>query len=94
MTTLTHRNCRKSITLTGNRMTGDTYPIKSIIKNNFDGIWDAQTSSWIVNVEKVEKAIGVYLFVVTETAPVVTTSTYKSTICPRCHTYCDSDCQS
>lgn len=93
MTTLTHRYCSKNITLNGNRMTGDTYPIKSIIKNNFDGIWDADTKSWIVNVEKVEKAIGSYMILVADITPVVTTSSYKSTICPRCHTYCDGDCQ-
>lgn len=91
--TLTHRYCSKNIILTGDRMSGDTYPIKSIIKNNFDGIWDAATKSWIVNIEKVEQAIGSYLSLVIETAPTAAIIR-RETLCPHCHTYCYGDCRS
>jgi len=41
------------VTLTGNLMTGDTYPVSGWIKKYLDGKWDATRKGWLVNSEKV-----------------------------------------
>lgn len=43
------------VELTGNVMTGDTYPVREWIKKNLNGKWYAPRSGWIVDLDKVEQ---------------------------------------
>ena len=41
--------------LSGNVLTGNTFPIKEFIKRKLDGKWDATQKAWIVNEQTVQK---------------------------------------
>jgi hypothetical protein len=43
------------VQLNGNQITGDTYPIKSYIKDYLCGKWSGENKSWIVDLGQVEK---------------------------------------
>ena len=41
--------------ISGNVLTGNTFPIKEFIKRKLDGKWDATQKAWIVNEQTVQK---------------------------------------
>ncbi len=41
--------------ISGNVLTGNTFPIKEFIKRKLDGKWDAERKVWIVNEQTVQK---------------------------------------
>ena len=41
--------------INGNILTGNTFPIKEVIKRKLDGKWDATQKAWIVNEQTVQK---------------------------------------
>jgi hypothetical protein len=41
--------------ISGNVLTGNTFPIKEFIKRKLDGKWDANQKAWIVNEQTVQK---------------------------------------
>jgi hypothetical protein len=43
------------VILTGNILTGDTYPVKNFIKNHLNGKWYPQANGWIVDLNLVAK---------------------------------------
>jgi hypothetical protein len=47
----------KGMELNGNVLSGDTYGMRSYIKEHWDGKWDAANKAWIVNPEKVLSTI-------------------------------------
>ena len=57
MKTLTTRKENK-MTLNGNLLTGDTFPVKSHLKNYCDGKWNKDEKGWNVNVEKLNALIS------------------------------------
>lgn len=43
------------VTLNGNKLTGDTYPVKLYIKEYLAGKWNAESKSWTVDLDAVER---------------------------------------
>jgi hypothetical protein len=46
------KTASKGMELTGDLLTGDTFPARDYIKTYCDAKWDAERKGWIVNVEK------------------------------------------
>jgi len=46
------------VTLTGDLLTGDTFPIKDWIKKYLNGKWDGQRKGWIVDLDAVARYGG------------------------------------
>ena len=44
--------------LTNNLLTGDTFPIKSYIKNYLGGRWDKKNKGWVIDLGKLEKSLA------------------------------------
>ena len=86
------------LTLNGDKLSGNTYPVKEYIKAYLGGKWDGNSKCWIVNVEQVNKllASGGYMSVDDSPAPTPTPtpkkSTYVSGWCNKCHSWCYGDC--
>ena len=82
------------LTLNGDKLSGNTYPVKEYIKAYLGGKWDGNSKCWIVNVEQVNKllASGGYLSVDDSPAPTPKKSTYVSGWCNKCHSWCYGDC--
>lgn len=49
---------RHKVQLNGCLITGDTYPVKSWIKEYLCGKWDAERKGWIVDLKQVETWTG------------------------------------
>ncbi|KKM08407.1 hypothetical protein SY88_23755 [Clostridiales bacterium PH28_bin88] len=84
----------KRVELNGNKMSGDTYPIKGYIKEYLNGKWDADNKVWIVDGGQVEAMMtGQYPVIKldTSTTEQVTEKAYNG-LCPKCHTWCYGDC--
>lgn len=64
---------RNKVTLSGNKLSGDTYSAKQYIKTYLDGKWDAMSKSWTVNTAKVADLIARNAIVI-DTAPIADTS--------------------
>jgi len=91
---LTHRDS-KGMKLTGNILSGDTFPVKSYIKAYLGGKWNAEMKVWTVDAEKVMEitsTTGSALKIAAAAEPVATTRKVTS-LCPKCGTYCDGDCE-
>jgi len=43
------------VTLTGNLITGNTYPVKDWIKQYLNGKWDGERKGWVVDLDKVAR---------------------------------------
>lgn len=43
--------------LDGDKLTGETFAVKDFVKSYCDGKWNAETKSWTVNVDKVNRLI-------------------------------------
>ena len=90
------------LTLNGNKLSGNTYPVKDYIKAHLGGKWDGNNKCWIVDVEKVNDLIehGGYLSIDDSPAPVVKSTTtnlngsaHWNGWCNKCHSYCWGDCE-
>ena len=83
------------LTLSGDKLSGNTYPVKEYIKAYLGGKWDGNSKCWIVDIEKVNKllASGGYLSVDDSPAPAPKKPTYVSGWCNKCHSYCYGDCE-
>jgi hypothetical protein len=46
------------ITLDGNKLSGNTFPVKDWVKNYLGGKWDGDSKTWIVDVAKVNDLIA------------------------------------
>lgn len=46
------------LTLEGNRLSGNTFPVKDWIKTYLAGTWDGNAKSWVVDVNKVNSLIS------------------------------------
>jgi len=88
-TNLTIKNAK--VTLTDNRLSGQTYQIKEYIKAYLAGTWDKNISSWIVDTEKVTALINAQAIQI-DNSPVIVKVHSANGLCPRCHTYCYGDC--
>lgn len=100
MTSLTTRKGEK-LQLTGNLVTGDTYPVKDWLKTYCDGKWDKDSKGWTVDVEKLNMHIsrGNSIALRVDDSP-STNRTRKATgtaatngWCNLCQSYCWGDCQ-
>jgi len=87
------------LTLNGDKLSGNTYPVKEYIKAYLGGKWDGNNKCWIVDVEKVNGllASGGYLSVDDNPAPAKSSNTNGSARwngwCNKCHSYCWGDCE-
>lgn len=54
---ITNRKGNK-LQLTGDLLTGDTYPMRDYIKSYMDGKWVADQKAWRVNIEKINNLIA------------------------------------
>ena len=102
--TMERRNSTITLdTATGN-ITGDTYQMQDVIKEEFPGAtWNKAAKAWTVNnlAERIEE-IRSYLTrcyrlseVKADESPVTVRDAVINRInglCPRCHTYCYGDC--
>lgn len=86
----------KGMELNGNLLTGDTYPMKDYIKAYLGGKWDRDARAWVVDVAKVMTLLNRPGAAIRRTtAPANSSSKINTTtICPKCHTYCQGDCTS
>lgn len=83
-----------TVTLNGNKMTGNTYPVKDYIKAYLGGKWDSNSKAWIVDVEKVNDLITKQAIRVDDSAPVVKiTKATNDGWCNKCHSWCYGDCE-
>lgn len=82
------------LTLNGNNLSGNTYPVKDYIRTYLGGKWDSLNKVWIVDVEKVNKLLsmsGGYLSV-DDTQTLAASKPARSGWCSQCHSYCYGDC--
>lgn len=84
------------LTLNGNKLSGNTFPVKEYIKAYLGGKWDSGNKAWTVDVAKVNDLIerGGYISIDDSPAPAPKKSTYVSGWCNKCHSYCYGDCES
>ena len=86
-------------TLNGNKLSGNTFDVKNYIKAYLSGKWDANSKSWVVDVEKVNDLVsrpGSYIQIIDgEIAKTVQTATPKrdNGWCNKCHSWCYGDCE-
>lgn len=86
--------CRTQLTLTGNEISGNTYPIKDMIKTQLGGKWDATKKVWVVDLKEVAYWMGKQAIIVTSDQTgenPKAKSTYNGW-CNKCHSYCWGDC--
>lgn len=84
------------VQINNNLITGDTYPIKSWIKEYLNGKWDAEARGWRVDPKQVEAFTGKIYGIMpvsntSEQAQATEEKAYNG-LCPKCHTYCYGDC--
>ena len=82
------------VNLDGNKMSGDTYPVKSFIKSYLRGTWDANSKSWMVDLGQVSMWTGTCIQTVTATQAVVAQKTNNKGDgwCDKCQSWCYGDC--
>lgn len=89
------------LTLNGNEISGNTFPVKDFIKSKLDGQWNAMRKVWIVNVDKVNYWIEKGAITANNSdAPARITARpdgFKirngmDGWCDKCHSYCFGDC--
>jgi len=83
------------LTLNGNKLSGNTYPVKEYIKAYLGGKWDSNSKAWTVDVTKVNDLIerGGYISIDDSLAPVATRKVSTDNgWCNKCHSWCYGDC--
>jgi len=94
----------RGMILDGNRLTGDTYSCRSMIKSIWHGTWDAATKSWVVEPDIVFNTINDHSNPILRTliingnpnpqdADISSVNERDQHPCPHCGTYCYGDCQ-
>lgn len=82
------------IVLEGNKLSGNTYPVKDWIKSYLGGKFDGASKSWIVDTSKVNdllsKGANIYA---DNSQPQAATKTTGNGYCRKCHSYCYGDCE-
>lgn len=87
------------LTLNGNKLSGNTYPVKDWIKAYIGGKWNGDEKVWVVDVEKVTNLLarGANIYVDDNPAPIKSSSANGSARwngwCNKCHSYCWGDCE-
>jgi len=100
MTNLITRKGNK-LQLTGNLVTGDTYPIKDFFKAYCNGKWDKDAKGWRVDADKLQEIISRsnHIGLCVDDSPAAakprkaTGTAASSGWCDLCHSYCWGDCQ-
>lgn len=64
-----------AVTVNGNVMTGDTFPVKDIIKTYFGGKWNAQRKGWVIDVSNMNRWMGIKIK--PDTSPIAPDKTYS-----------------
>lgn len=61
----------KKVQLNGNKLSGDTFPVKEFIKKYLNGKWSSESKSWTVDLGQVKNFTGLAygLMPATETEP-------------------------
>lgn len=97
MTNLITRNGCK-LQLNGNRISGDTYPIKDALKQYCGAHdWDKATKSWAIDLDKLNQymsignSIGLHIDNAAPAAKQQTTSRADGW-CNKCQSWCYGDC--
>jgi len=84
------------LTLNGNQISGNTFSVKDYIKSYLGGKWNGELKVWTIDTDKLNNLLNSRGACVSideiENVAMVTKNT--NGICPKCHTYCDGDCQS
>lgn len=84
------------IMLDGNKLSGNTYPVKDYIKAYLGGEWDKNSKSWLIDVEKINALIAKSCIIVVDnsapTAKKQNGSAATNGWCNKCHSYCWGDC--
>lgn len=86
------------LTLDGNKLSGNTYPVKEWIKAYLGGKWDGNNKVWIVDTDKLNSLLarGANIYVDDSHAPVKSNNANGSARwngwCNKCHSYCWGDC--
>jgi hypothetical protein len=99
MTNLTTRNGQK-LQLTGNLVTGDTYPVKDWLKAYCAARWDKDSKGWLVDLDLLNKHLsrGNSIALRVDDSPAAKPRKATGTAatngwCNLCHSYCWGDCQ-
>ena len=102
--TMERRNSTIILDTATGTITGDTYKMKDVIKEEFqEAKWDKEAKAWVVsNMEERIEEIRSYLTSCYRLSEVKDTESYVTPrdvfinringLCPRCHTYCYGDC--
>ncbi|GAP11118.1 hypothetical protein BECAL_02303 [Bellilinea caldifistulae] len=86
------------VQINGNLITGDTYPVKSWIKEYLNGKWDADRRGWVVDPKQLERFLNKPYGVMPDNTIAATPANINThtrndyDLCPKCHTYCYGDC--
>jgi hypothetical protein len=83
------------VTLSGNEISGDTYPVKNFIKEYLNGKWNADHKSWIIDLGQVETWTGTCIQPDDDPTPVKVSANGSAKWngwCNKCHSYCWGDC--
>ena len=101
MMNLRHNKC--DMVLSGDQLSGSTYPVKDFIKSKLDGKFNSETKSWTVDADKVNYWIEKGAISVNNSdhsnaqaahSHGKRTGTAASNgWCDLCHSYCWGDCQ-
>jgi hypothetical protein len=98
------RSMGRGMELNGDKLSGDTYPAREVIKNHWDGEWDGATKTWAVDPEKVTATISdpkwTYsrYFEISEQQPVNRPAsradgrTSADGWCDKCQSWCFGEC--
>lgn len=96
MTNLITRKNNK-LQLTGNLVTGDTYPVKDFLKTYAAAKWDKENNGWRVDTVKLNEIISRSNHIglrVDDSAPAAAPKSTGSTgWCNKCQDWCYGDCQ-
>jgi len=98
-TKLTTRKGNK-MEITGNEISGDTYPVKDYLKSYCDARWNKERKTWTVDVEKLNdlldggNSIGLRIDDSDTVTRKATGTADTNGWCNHCHSYCWGDCQS
>jgi len=89
--------------LNGNILSGDTFGMKSYIKEYWGGKWSASDKTWTVDAQLVIDTINAQSWGFTKVLSIGARAEIKSAAtnitgvsgwCNHCHSYCYGDCQS
>lgn len=84
------------LVLEGNKISGNTYPVKDYIKSYLGGKWNGDMKAWTVDVEKVNSMIaaaGSYISVDKNEVAAPKVNRVDNGWCNKCQSWCYGDCQ-